>query len=214
MNKHIVDQFSPFLFMGIMVLGVVGAAYYFWSIFNPASDFSAEDAEAIARYKVWIKNNDLPIGGGKIKPEELPLVYRKVIEHDIKTGDVKSARGYIRETIQKKHDAQVASLAQLPEAKELIERMQNGQRKVEALRVFVAAVQKQPGQPEPKQPELGRLAEEFCRVPFDASSCPEYAEEIAGIYKASSAPLKDKDEAVTKVIGDIEQHCLPRPIAK
>ena len=82
------DQFSPFLFMGIMVLEVACAAYYVWGIFNPTSDFSAEDAPAIAKYKEWIEKNDMPLVGGKIKSEELPIVYRKVIEYDIKAGDL------------------------------------------------------------------------------------------------------------------------------
>ena len=204
------DQFSPFLFMGIMVLGVACAAYYVWGIFNPTSDFSAEDAPAIAKYKEWIKKNDMPLVGGKIKPEELPLVYRKVIEYDIKAGDLKSARKFISEAIQKKLDAQVGAIAQLPEAKDLIGQMQNAHRKVEALKGFVAAAQKRSTEKGKEKPdsELTRLAEEFCQVPFDPSACPEHAEEIKHIYKASLLPIKEKDEAVKKVIGEIEKNCL------
>jgi hypothetical protein len=211
MKNQLFDQFSPFIFMGIMVVGVACAVYYFLSIFNPASDFSAEDAQAIAKYKEWIDNNNVPLVGGKIKPEDRPLVYRKVIEYDIKAGDLKSARNFINEAIQKQFDAKIVALAQLPAAKDLIGQMQNAHRKVEALKGFVVAVQKRSTEQAKEQPdsELARLTEEFCQVPFDPSACPEHAEEIASIYKASLLPLKEKDEAVKKVIGEIEKNCQP-----
>lgn len=203
MNKTILDQFSPLLLIGLIVLLVAGAAWYAWSLFAPAPpDISADDAEAIAKYKEWIKNNELPFVGGKIQPTDLPSVYRKVIEHDIRTGDLKSARSFISRAIQKKLDGQVLERTQLPEAKELIGQMQNAQRKVELLKQIVAAVQK-------KEPDLTKRAVEFCQVPFNASACPEQAEEISQLYRANLMPLKDKDEAVLKAAGEIEKSCLP-----
>jgi hypothetical protein len=207
MSRHTFDQFSPLIFMGVMVLVVGGAAWYVWSIFNPVSDFDAEDDAAIARYKEWLITNDGPFGG-KIKPEDLPLVYRKVIEHDVKAGDLKTARATIGETIQKKLDEQVLALTQLPQARELIGQVRDAQRKVAALNEFVAALRKEP---RPGDAELARLADAFCQVPFDAAACPEQAAEIARIYKESLVPLKDSPDAVKKVATDIQQRCLPRP---
>jgi hypothetical protein len=207
MNKQLLDQLSPLLFIGIVLLLVVGAAYYVWSIFTPSpADLTAEDAQAIAKYKQWISDNDLPFVGGKIKAEELPAVYRKVIEHDIKTGELKSARSFIGQAIQKNLDGKVLELAQLPEAKKLIGHMQDAHRKVEVLKQIVTAVQKGQG-----QADLAKLAGDFCEIPFNPSACPEQAEEIARIYKASLLPLKEKDDAVKKVVVGIEQSCLPNP---
>jgi hypothetical protein len=203
MNKTILDQFSPLLLIGIMVLLAASAAWYAWSLFTPSpTDISANDAEAIARYKEWLKNNDLPFVGGKIKPADLPGVYRKVIEHDIKTGDLKSARSFIAQTIQKKLDATVLEGTTLPEAKELIRQMQIAQRKLELLKQIVTAVQQ-------KELKLPKLADEFCQIPFNAATCPEQAEEMSILYRANLRPLKDRDQAVQKVVGEIEKWQLP-----
>jgi hypothetical protein len=207
MNKQLLDQLSPLLFIGIILLLAAGGLYYVWSIFTPSPpDLSAEDAQAIAKYKAWLRDNDLPFVGGKLKPEQLPVVYRKVIEHDIKAGDLKSGRSFIGQAIQKQLDGKVLELAQLPEAKKLIGHMQDAHRKVEALKQIVAAVQKGQG-----EADLGKLAEDFCEIPFNQSACPEQAEEIARIYKTSLLPLKEKNEAVKKVVAGIEQSCLPNP---
>jgi hypothetical protein len=84
--------------------------------------------------------------------------------------------------------------------------MQDAHRKVESLKEIVAAVQKGQG-----QADLAKLAEDFCETPFNPSACPEKAEEIGHIYKASLLPLEEKDEAVKKVVAGIEQSCLPKP---
>jgi hypothetical protein len=208
MPKNLFDQFSPFLFMGVMVLLIAAAAHYVWSIFNPSTDFSAEDPQAIARYKEWIANNDLPFAGGKIKPEDLPLVYRKVIEYDVRTGDLKAARGSIAEVIHRKLDTQVLELAQLPEAKELINHVQNGARKVEALKQIVATLDKGQGKQdsaEKVEAELARLCGEFTKMPFNPTACPEQAAEMAQICKSSLLPSRDKSAAVKQISTEIER---------
>ncbi len=208
MNKTILDQFTPLLFIGLMVLLAAGAAWYAWGVFNPPGpDVSAESPEAIAKYKEWLRDNDLPFVGGKIKPADLPAVYGKVIDHDVKTGDLKSGRSFIAHAMQKKLDAPVLEQTKSPEARELIGQMQNARRKVELLRQIVTAMQK-------KEPGLAKLADEFGQVPFSPTACPEQAEEIAAIYRANLLPLKGKDEkenneAVQKVIAEIEKTCLP-----
>src|SRR5262245_48390479 len=132
MIKTLVDQFSPFLFIGITLLLLGFVAYFAWSVFNPPTpEVPADSAEAIAKYKEWVRNQDLPFVGGKIKPAELPAAYSKVIEHDVKAGDLKSARSFIALALQKNLDTPVMELTRLPEARELIEQMQNARKKVE-----------------------------------------------------------------------------------
>lgn len=211
MHKQ-VDQLAPWLLTGIVVVVVASAGYYVWNQFNPSQSVSADDAASIAKYKEWIKTNDLPLVGGKIRPADLPLVYRKVIEFDVKTGDLKSARSFISQTFQRKLDGQVMDMIQMPEAKELLRRMQNAQRKIDLLKQFVAETEKRSTQPEAEKgadTERTRLADEFCQIPFDATACPEAAEEIAQIYQNKLVPLKDKDQVIKQVAQEIETKCRP-----
>jgi hypothetical protein len=210
------DQFSPLLFMGVMVTGVALAAYYVWGIFNPTSDFTAEDAPAVGRYKDWVRKNDMPLVGGKIKPEELPAVYCKIIEFDLKNDDRKSARTFIRETIQKKLDDKVLASARLPEAKDLIGKMQTSHRKVERLKAFIAAVQKQVVEKPKGTPDdhLPTLAASVCELPFDPSACPEQAEEMTRLCQATLSPIKEPNDAIRKVIREIEKNCQPPKAAR
>ena len=169
MKKHW-EQFAPLIFMGIIALLVVSVVYYWLSVLSPSgADFTAEDPASIAKYKEWIRYNDAPLAGGKIKPDELPGVYRKVIEFDIKTGNLKSARDLINETIQRRLDAQVLTLAQLPETKELFGQLQNARQKVAVLKELVALVNKKTDK-SGGDAELARLADKFGKILFDPSA--------------------------------------------
>ncbi len=205
MPKTLMDALSPFLFLGIVIALVGTAAYFARSIFSPGpADVSGQDPKVL---KDWIRTNDLPIGGGRIKLDELPAAYARVIDHDVQSGDLKSARQFIAEAMQRKLDTPVLALCQRPEAKELVATVQNAHRKVEVLKQFLAALQRGDG-----TADLNRQADEFCRIPFDASACPEQAEEIAGLYQGQLLSQKDKDGVeIKKVIGAVEGKCLPRP---
>jgi hypothetical protein len=52
---------------------------------------------------------------------------------------------------------------------------------------------------------VSKLAEEFLQIPFNHSASPEQAEEIFRLSHVNLMPLKDKDEAVQKVISEIEK---------
>jgi hypothetical protein len=204
MSKQLVDSLSPLLFFALILALVGTAAYFAKSIFSPSPvDLAAQDAKVI---KEWIRSNDLPIGGGRIKAEELPVAYGLVIDHDVQVGDLPSARQFIKEVVQRKLDGQVLALCQQPQAKELIIAMQNGQRKVEGLKQFLAVLQ------HGDSAEAGRSADEFCQIPFNASASPKQAEEIAVLYRTQLAPQKEKGGPVLqRVIREIEEKCFPRP---
>jgi hypothetical protein len=88
----------------------------------------------------------------------------------------------------------------------LVAALQNAHHKVVVLKQFVATLSKGDGV------EIGRLGDEFCRIPLNLSTCPEQAEEIATIYRAQLVPQKEKSgAAVQNVIAEIEKKCLPRP---
>jgi len=210
MNKHLLDQFSPLLFMGALVLLGAGAAYYAWEQLNPRTDLTAEDPQAIARYRDWLRDNDVPLLGGKIAQADLPGVYCKVIEHDVRAGDLAAARALIRTTLQKQLADQVLTLLQLPAARELFTQQQQAQRKVAALQEIVAVL---PTKTSPqREADLKRLAQAFCALPFDATACPEQAQELSSIYRGSILPWKAKEEGLQPALAEIEARCLPRPV--
>lgn len=203
MQKTIIDQFSPFLFIGFMLALVAGAAWYAWSLFTPQpADTAAADPAAIARYKQWIADQDLPFVGSKIKQADLPAVYRKVIDYDVAAGDLKSARGFIALAIQKQLAAAVLAQPGTEAAAALIHQVQHAQRKVEVLKQILGGLPKEPA-------KLPALADEFCAIPFQAAACPEQAQEIAVLYRTQLQPLKDPDAAVQRVVAEIEKNCLP-----
>jgi hypothetical protein len=208
------QQLVVWAMTGLLILAIAGLVWYVWQPFtNPPADISAEDPKAIAQYKQWIRDHDLPFVGGKIKTAELPQAFRKVIDYDVKTGDLKSAREFIRLATERKLDDQVLDLCQLPQAKELIQKTQEARRKVQALLKVAERVEKTGAGKGDKEAKLDKqlelLVEVFCAIPIDPVACPELAAEAVAIYRSRLAPLRQQVEILELVGKEIDERCVP-----
>jgi hypothetical protein len=189
-----------------LVMAVIGTvAYYVWQpLTNPAADITAEDPASIAKYKQWIQDYGLPFVGGKIKAADLPAAYAKVIDFDVKNSDLKSARSFVHRAMDNNLDEQVLQAVNLPESKKFIGHVKDGRQKVEVLKQIVSLAEK--GAPDQ---QLSALADRFVKIPFSATACPEYAEEIERIFRSSLQSRKEKSPALQRVADEIEKNCLP-----
>jgi hypothetical protein len=205
--------------LGLRLLAVAAIVYVIYIVFGslfpkdtwPPKD-EKEEEKLIAGYKDKLAMPDNPFNTRK--PEDVPVYLSRIIDHEIKKGNLKSARDYIAQAIAQKVDGQVDSLAISEEAKALLAKMRSALKKRDELNGLVALYDKRPGAdaaPEVKEKfdrEFKELADQFCRTPFDAAACPEQAEEIARTYKAKLEPA-GKDPRLKDVIADIDRNCLP-----
>jgi hypothetical protein len=171
-----------------------------------------DEEKIIAGYKDKLSMPDNPFNSRK--PEDVPVYLSRIIDHDIKKGNLKSARDYVAQAIGQKVDGQVESLASSAETKGLIGKIRSALQKRDELNGLVALYDKGPRADAPQDAkekfdrEFKDLADQFCRTPFDAAACPEQAEEIARTYKAKLQPA-GKDPRLKDVSADIEKNCLP-----
>lgn len=208
MSNRALHPFATFLPILLVALLIAFAVSTVFSLFKPSNPpLTAADAQSIAKYRKWLRENDLPLIGGKIKAEDIPGVYGKLIEHDVQADDLKSARSLIGETIGLKLDAQVLTLSQQAAAKELIVQVQRAHEKVAALNKFLNLQMQPTGS---SGDEYRKAGNHFRGLPFSPTACPEQAEEIASIYRTRLQPIQDRDRTLESVVAEIEQRCLPR----
>jgi len=213
MEKH------KILGLGLRLLGVAAIIYVIYVAFGslfpkdtwPPKD-EQEEEKIIAGYKNTLAIPDNPFSPRK--PEDIPTYLSRIIDHDIKKANLKSARDYILQAIDRKVDGQVEASPISDEAKALIAKVRNALKKRDELNGLVAAYEKRPvadaaaDVKEKFDREFRGLADQFCRTPFDATACPEQAEEIARTYKAKLEAAA-KDPRLKEVIAEIEKNCLP-----
>ena len=205
--------------LGLRLLGVAVIGYVVYAVFGslfPTDSWppknEQEEEKLIAGYKEKLALPDNPFSTRK--PEDIPVYLSRIIDHDARKGDVKSARDYIGQAIGQKVDGQVETLVRSEEARALIDKVRNALKKQEELNGIVAQYEKRPGAeaaPDVREKfdrEFRARVEQFCRIPFDAAVCPEQAEEIARTFKAKLEPA-GKDPRLKDVIADIEKNCLP-----
>jgi hypothetical protein len=213
------EQQRKILGLGLRLLGVAAIIYVIYLAFGslfpkdpwPPRDEQDEE-KIIAGYKNTLAIPDNPFSPRK--PEDIPKYLSRIIDHEVKKANLKSAREYILNAIDRKVDGQVESLATSEESKTLIATVRSGLKKRDELNGLVAQYEKRPKDDAPADvrakfdQEFRGLADQFCRTPFDAAACPEQADEIAGTYKAKLEPAA-KDPRLKDVIADIEKNCLP-----
>jgi hypothetical protein len=205
---------------GVKLLAAAGVVYVLYlgiiTLFPsdswPPRDEREEEA-AIARYKQKLLQGDSPLSPRT--PEDTAVYLGRIIDHEVKTGALPSARGYITQAVREQLDGRVESLASRPEAKALIARVREAVAKREGLGRVVACYERRPGEtatPETSarfEAELRGLAEPFRAAPFDPAACPEVAEEIAATYRDKLVPARH-DRRLHDVIAEVEKNCLPR----
>jgi hypothetical protein len=207
-----------FLLLGIKLLAVAGVAYAVYltigSLFTgdswPPKDDGEEEA-IIAKYKQKLRMGDSPLSPRT--PEDTARYLGRIIDHEVKKGELKSGREYIRQAIRHELDERVEDLAARPGSKTLIAKVRNGVRKREGLLRVIAHYERRPGETAEKaskdqfDQELKELCGRFSTTPFEPAVCPELAEEILNLYRDKLAAAK-RDPRLGKVVQEVEARCL------
>jgi hypothetical protein len=209
-------EHRKFLWLTVRMLAAAGVIWVVYAVFSslfpkapswPPED-EKEEEKAIAAYKEQLAIPDNPFSSRK--PEDIPVYLSRIIDYDVKKGNLKEARGYIAQAINQKLDGQVESLATAEAAKELIAKVRSATKKQDDLNAIVARYEKRPGADAAKEDrdkfdrEFKDLADQFCRTPCDAKSCPEQADEIVKTYKARLEPHR-QDPLLKEIAADIEK---------
>jgi len=205
---------------GIKFLAAAGVAYVAYLGFGPLFHQDSwppknerEAEELIARYKQKLRMGDSPLSPRT--PEDTARYLGRIIDHEVKKGELTSGRDYITQAINQKMDNQVESLTTWPESNGLIAKMRNAVKKHDDLIRVGGHYKRRPGEATGKEAkdkfdrELQTLAAQFCETPFDLSVCPELAEEIGKTYKAKLEAAK-QDPRLKNVVDELERNCLPR----
>lgn len=172
-----------------------------------------QEAAIIAQYKKKLAIGDNPLAPRK--PEEIPVFYQRIIDFDVKKGDLKSARDYTAKAIAQRIDQQIESLTRSPGTRTLITVVRNGTQKRDALEKLIAKYEQRPANTanaetkEQFEMDWKDAVQHFTTIPFDAANCPEIAEEIARLYQAKVVAAKE-DPRMKTVLVDIAQSCLPK----
>lgn len=191
--------------------GVIFVVYFVFSPLSPKDTWppknEEEEAKLIAGYKDKLATPDNPFSSKK--PEDIPIYLSRIIDHDVKKGNLKSARDYITQAIGQKLDGQVESLAGNADAKALIAKVRSGVKKRDDLNAVVAKYADAPKDTQAKfDRELAELSNQFCKTPFDPVACPELADEIVKTYKTRLEPAR-QDARLKDVIAEVEKNCMP-----
>jgi hypothetical protein len=211
------------LAVGVRVLAVTGLAsvcYLFYLGFGgwftqdpwPPKD-EHEEKQIIARYKQKLLRGDSPLSPRT--PEDTALYLGRIIDHEVKTGQMKSGWEYITQAIQQKLDGRVESIATKAESRALIAKLRSGVEKQDGLARVVAHYERRPAEAAGQEvrdrfdQDLRALSAKFCGAPFDPAACPELAEEMATTYKAKLEGAKC-DPRLWEVVEEVERNCLPR----
>jgi hypothetical protein len=206
---------------GIKLLAAAGIAVvgYLWlgSLLPndpwPPKD-EREEQEIVARYKRNLLMGNSPLSPRT--PEDTAVYLARILDHEVKKGELKSGREYTGQAIKLKLDGRVESLAGRPESKTLIAGMRNAVQKRDGLVGLVALYERRPGETAGKESkdridqELKGASDQFCRTPFDPAAYPELAEEIATIFRRSGLAVT-RDSRLKEVIEEVRRSCLPRP---
>jgi hypothetical protein len=209
------------LLIGFKVLAVAVVGYIVYSIFagifSPSDPWpprdDADEDKIVATYKQRLLISDSPLSSRK--PEDVPVWLARIIDCDVKRGNLNSAREYSLQALRQKQDEQVEKLAKNQDAKQLVGKLRDALKKQEALNELVGKYGQRPPENAPKvdkvrfDGELEARARLFCEIPFDRTACPEHAEEIEKVYRDKLEPAK-KDPRLTKAIEEIEKNCRPR----
>ena len=148
-------------------------------------------------------------------PEDTALYLGRIIDHEVKKGELKSGRRYITWAITEKVDGQVESIANRAESKAWIAQVRSAVEKRDGLARVVAHYERRPGEAAGQEVrdkfdrELQGLSAQFCGTAFDPAACPELAAEIATTYKAKLEAAK-RDPRLREVMEEVERNCLPR----
>lgn len=95
-----------------------------------------EEAKAIAGYKQKLAIADNPLSPRK--PEDLPVFYQRIIDYDLKKGDLKSAREHIGNAFRLGIDESVEAMTQSPETKRLLLATRSANKKRDRLQKLIA----------------------------------------------------------------------------
>jgi hypothetical protein len=172
-----------------------------------------DEGEQVALYKQKLRTPDNPFSPRS--PEDTAVFLSRVIDHEVKKGELPSGREYATQAIQHQLDGRVESLAARPESRALIARVRDGTKKRDALTRLLALYERRPREAAGKEAvrkfdqELEGLSAQFCGIPFDAAACPELAEEIGKLYQGRLGAAK-QDARLKQVVQDIETNCLAR----
>src|SRR5262245_43414405 len=127
----------------LLLLPAAGILFVVYFVFSPLSQQKdtwppkdeEEEAKLIVGYKAKPSTPQNPYSAQK--HEDIPVYLSHIIDHDVKKGNLKSARDDITQAIGQKLDGQVESLAGNAEAKALIAKVRNGVKKRDGLNAFV-----------------------------------------------------------------------------
>lgn len=187
------------LALGVVVYLVVAVVRSLFSKDSWPPKDEQEAAKLVAEYKQKLRVGDSPLSPRA--PEDTAVYLSRIIDHDVKAGDLKSAREYAAQAVTQRLDERVEGLLRTPPAKDLLGRVRNGVKKRDALTKVIAR-SRQPGGDDR---ELQDLVAQFCAVPFDAAACPELAGEIqSGLGPAA------QDSRLKAVAEEVERNCRPR----
>lgn len=203
---------------GAGLLAVAGVVYV---VHQQVAPLSARDswppkdergeAEAIAQYKQKLRTPDNPLSPRS--PEDTALYLSRIIDHEVKRGELPAGRDYATQAIQQRMDGRVELLAVRPEARVLIAKVRDGVKKRDALTRLLGLYDRRPGEKARKEVQekfghdLQVLSAQLCEIPFDAAACPELAEEIGKLYQARLEAAR-RDARLKNVVEEIETKCL------
>jgi hypothetical protein len=208
------------LMIGVKLLLVLGVGYAVYAIltgiFLPSDSWpprSDEDEDRIvANYKKKLQIGDSPLSS--LDPNDVPVFLARIVDCDVKRGNLQSAREHGLRALNQKQDEKVQSLARNDEAKQLIDKLRNAIKKRDDLNEVAGKYAQRPPDSTSKadkakfDSELQARVLIFCQTPFDRAACPEHAEEIGKIYHAQLEPAK-KDPRLARAVEEIEKNCLP-----
>jgi hypothetical protein len=217
MDRH---QRELGLMLGVKAIGILIVGYLaWWGITSfqgkedswPPGDAADED-RIIARYKQRLQIGDTPVSS--LTPEQAATFLGRIIDHAVKKGDLKTAREYAGQAVDRKMDAAVEKHIGQSAARDLLAQTLSGRVKRDDLQRVADTYAKRPPDSAAKDVrdkfnrEFDDQVREFMRTPFRASDCPELAAEIIGIYQSKLAPHK-ADPRLKAVTVEVEQNCTP-----
>jgi hypothetical protein len=209
------------LMIGVKLLLVLGVGYAVYAILTgiflpsdswpPSSD--QDEDKIVANYKKKLQIGDSPLSS--LNPEDVPVFTARIIDCDVKRGNLQSAREYGMRALNQKQDEKVQSLVKNEDAKQLIDKLRNAIKKRDDLNEVVGKYTQRPALSSGSKADRAKFDSElqarvllFCQTPFDRAACPEHAAEIEKIYRAQLEPAK-KDPRLARAVEEIEKNCLP-----
>lgn len=214
-------QRQLWLMIGVKLLGVLVVGYFIWwgiTSFQTKDEHwpprdAADESRIIDKHKQRLMIGDTPVS--PLTPEDAARFLGRIVDHAVKTGDLKTARDYAGQAIDRKLDAAAEKHMGKSEARELLAHVLAGRVKRDDLQRVAEAYSKRPPATAAKETrdkfdrDLDEHVREFTRTPFSPNDCPELAAEIAGIYQSRLAPHKS-DPRLKAVTDEVEQKCKPR----